>query len=143
MTQANLKWTFSINSTERLGVNPKSNLITYAVSGVATSPDGEDSHFIATNNLDPRYPERFKVNWNGSKARMPLATGHGIGGQLGGLQSIIACCFRANIDHVNSRSLDMPIEPIVDRGVHTPRSIGQIAEDVKLTTGLLADRQEI
>ena len=79
MTQANLKWTFSINSTERLGVNPKSNLITYAVSGVATSPDGEDSHFIATNNLDPRYPERFKVNWNGSKARMPLATGHGIG----------------------------------------------------------------
>ena len=78
MTQANLKWTFSINSTERLGVNPKSNLITYAVSGVATSPDGEDSHFIATNNLDTRYPDRFKVNWNGSKARMPEVVGFGI-----------------------------------------------------------------
>ena len=79
MAKADLKWTFSIENTERLGLNTKSGLITYAVSGVATSPDGEDSAFIATNNLDPRYPERFKVNWNGSKARMPLATGHGIG----------------------------------------------------------------
>ena len=82
MAKADLKWTFSISETERLGLNVKSGLITYAVSGIATSPDGEDSHFVATNNLDLRYPERFKVNWNGSKPRMPKATGHGIADEV-------------------------------------------------------------
>ena len=78
MAKANLKWTFSISGTEQLGAHPKSGLLTFAVSGVATSPDGEDSFFVATNNLDMRFPERFKVNWNGSKPRMPQPTGHGI-----------------------------------------------------------------
>lgn len=78
MPKANLKWTFAISGTEQLGVHPKSGLLTFAVSGVATSPDGEDSFFVATNNLDLRYPDRFKVNWNGSKPRMPQPTGHGI-----------------------------------------------------------------
>ena len=77
--KANLKWTFSIKETKELAVHPKSNLITWSVSGVATSPEGVDSFFLATNNLDPRYPDRFKVNWNGSKARMPVAVGTGLG----------------------------------------------------------------
>ena len=78
MAKANLKWTFSISGTEQLGVHPKSGLLTFAVSGVATSPEGADSFFVATNNLDLRYPDRFKVNWNGSKPRMPKPTGHGL-----------------------------------------------------------------
>ena len=78
MAKADLKWTFSIENTERLGLNAKSGLITYAVSGIATSPDGEDSAFIATNNLDQRYPERFKVNWAGNQPRMPKVVGYGL-----------------------------------------------------------------
>ena len=76
--KANLKWTFSIKETKELAVHPKSNLVTWSVSGVATSPEGVDSFFIATNNLDPRYPDRFKVNWNGKNPRMPKPTGHGV-----------------------------------------------------------------
>ena len=75
---ANLKYTFSIESTERLAVHPKSGLHTVIVSGVATNPDGVKLNFVATNNLDMRYADRFKVNWNGNKARMPEVVGHGI-----------------------------------------------------------------
>ena len=78
MAKANLKWTFSIKDTTQLGAHPKSGLLTWSVSGVATSPEGVDSFFIATNNLDPRYPDRFKVNWNGKNPRMPKPTGHGV-----------------------------------------------------------------
>ena len=80
--KANLKWTFSIKETKELAVHPKSNLITWSVSGVATSPEGDDSFFIATNNLDPRYPDRFKVNWNGKNPRMPKPTGHGVADEV-------------------------------------------------------------
>ena len=79
---ANLKYTFSIESTERLAVHPKSGLHTVIVSGVATNPDGVKFNFVATNNLDMRYADRFKVNWNGNKARMPEAVGHGIDDEI-------------------------------------------------------------
>ena len=82
MAKANLKWTFSIKETKELAVHPKSGLITWSVSGVATSPEGADSFFIATNNLDPRYPDRFKVNWNGKNPRMPKPTGHGVADEV-------------------------------------------------------------
>tara|TARA_R100000152_G_C6681714_1_gene115407 strand:+ start:196 stop:600 length:405 start_codon:yes stop_codon:yes gene_type:complete len=82
MAKANQKWTFSIKETKELEVHPKSGLITWSVSGVATSPEGADSFFIATNNLDPRYPDRFKVNWNGKNPRMPKPTGHGVADEV-------------------------------------------------------------
>ena len=75
---ANDKYDFNIETTERLAVHPKSGLHTVIVSGVATNPDGVKLNFVATNNLDMRYPDRFKVNWNGNKARMPEVVGHGI-----------------------------------------------------------------
>jgi len=76
--KANEKYIFDITSTEQLRVHPKSRLHTVIVSGVATNPDGVKLNFVATNNLDMRYPDRFKVNWNGNKARMPEVVGHGI-----------------------------------------------------------------
>ena len=79
MTTANSSYTFSIESTEVRGAHPKTGLATIAVQGVCTDKDGTEFNFVATNNLDQRYPERFKVNWNGSKARMPEVVGHGIG----------------------------------------------------------------
>ena len=75
---ANSSYTFAITSDEVLAPHPKSGLATIVVQGECTNPDGVSFNFIATNNLDQRYPERFKVNWNGSKARMPKAVGHGI-----------------------------------------------------------------
>ena len=75
---ANLKYTFSIESTEQLGIHPKSGLHTVIVSGVATNPDGVKLNFVATNNLDQRYPERFKVNWAGNQPRMPRVVGYGL-----------------------------------------------------------------
>ena len=78
MTTANLKYSFDITSSEALAAHPKSGLATVIVQGVCTNADGVSFDFVATNNLDQRYPERFKVNWNGSKARMPKAVGHGI-----------------------------------------------------------------
>lgn len=78
ITNANAQYDFSIENTERLAVHPKSGLHTVIVSGVATNPDGVKLNFVATNNLDMRYPDRFKVNWNGNKARMPQPVGHGI-----------------------------------------------------------------
>jgi len=78
----NATYTFSIESTERLAIHPKSGLHTVIVSGVATNPDGVKLNFVATNNLDMRYADRFKVNWNGNKARMPEAVGHGIDDEI-------------------------------------------------------------
>ena len=79
MTTANSTYTFSIESTEVRGAHPKTGLATIAVQGVCTDKDGTEYSFVATNNLDKRYADRFKVNWNGSKARMPEVVGHGIG----------------------------------------------------------------
>lgn len=79
-TSINNTYTFSITSDDVnfVGVHPKSGLQTISVQGSCTSPDGDVYDFVATNNLDMRYPDRFKVNWNGSKARMPEAAGHGL-----------------------------------------------------------------
>jgi len=76
---ANSSYSFSINSDDVtvLGAHPKSGLATVVIQGLCEDPDGNVFHFAARNNLDLRYPERFKVNWNGSKARMPVAAGHG------------------------------------------------------------------
>ncbi len=87
---ANGKYTFDITSSEALTAHPKSGLPTVVVEGVCTNPDGVSFNFIATNNLDQRYPERFKVNWNGSKARMPEVVGHGIGDDVRGGRAVSA-----------------------------------------------------
>ena len=78
-TTANSSYSFSIESTEVRGAHPKTGLATIAVQGVCIDKDGTEFNFVATNNLDKRYADRFKVNWNGSKARMPEVVGHGIG----------------------------------------------------------------
>ena len=76
---ANSSYEFEITSNEVLtGAHPKSGLLTAIVSGVCTNADGVSFDFIATNNLDQRYPERFKVNWNGSLPRLPKHVGHGL-----------------------------------------------------------------
>ena len=75
---ANSSYTFAITSDEVLAAHPKSGLPVIIVSGECTNADGVSFDFVATNNLDQRYPECFKVNWNGSKARMPEVVGHGI-----------------------------------------------------------------
>ena len=72
MSTANLRWSFSITNVRR------STIGLIAISGIARSPEGETHKFVATNGMDPRYPERFKVNWNGVNRRMPVPTGHGI-----------------------------------------------------------------
>ena len=58
------------------------------VSGICTNADGISFNFVATNNLDQRYPERFKVNWNGSKARMPEVVGFGIADDVRGTRKV-------------------------------------------------------
>jgi len=78
MTTANSSYDFEITSADALAAHPKSGLATVVISGVCTNADGISFDFVATNNLDQRYPERFKVNWNGSKARMPKVVGFGI-----------------------------------------------------------------
>jgi hypothetical protein len=75
---ANSKYSFDITDSEVLAPHPKSGLATVVVQGLCTNADGVSFDFIATNNLDQRYPERFKVNWNGSKARMPEVVGLGL-----------------------------------------------------------------
>ena len=87
-TTANARYTFEITSSEALAAHPKSGLSKVIVSGVCTNADGISFDFVATNNLDQRYPERFKVNWNGSKARMPEVVGHGIGDDVKGTRSV-------------------------------------------------------
>ena len=77
-TTANSSYDFEITSADALAAHPKSGLATVVISGVCTNADGISFDFVATNNLDQRYPERFKVNWNGSKARMPEVVGFGI-----------------------------------------------------------------
>ena len=78
MATANAKYQFDSTSSEALAPHPKSGLATVIVQGVCTNADGVSFDFVATNNLDQRYPERFKVNWNGNKARMPKVVGFGI-----------------------------------------------------------------
>jgi len=78
MATATSRYSFDITSTEELSAHPKSGLRTVVVSGICTNADGVSFNFVATNNLDMRYPERFKVNWNGKAARMPQVVGFGI-----------------------------------------------------------------
>ena len=81
--KVNSSYEFEITSQEVLsGAHPKSGLMTAVVQGTCTDKDGNVFDFIATNNLDNRYPERFKVNWNGSKARMPEVVGFGISDEV-------------------------------------------------------------
>jgi hypothetical protein len=79
MSTANLRWSFSITSVTT------SPLGTTAVSGIARSPDNSEHKFIASDNLDPRFPTRFKVNWNGMAPRMPRPVGHGV------KEEVLAC----------------------------------------------------
>jgi len=74
------KWDIQVTSVKQLGSKPSeiTGIFTYVVSGVATSEDGDVHHFAAQNNLDRRYADRFKVNWNGGAPRMPKEVGHGI-----------------------------------------------------------------
>ena len=85
---ANSSYTFAITSDEVLAAHPKSGLPVIVVEGECTNPDGLSFNFIATNNLDQRYPERFKVNWNGSKARMSEVVGFGIADEVRGSRSV-------------------------------------------------------
>ncbi len=75
---ANSRYMFEILNSDELAAHPKSGLKTVVVSGTCTNADGISFDFIATNNLDQRYPDRFKVNWNGKAARMPEVVGFGI-----------------------------------------------------------------
>jgi|TARA_Y100000310_G_C20554668_1_gene749914 hypothetical protein len=75
---ANSSYTFEITGSEVLATHPKSGLHTIVVEGICTNADGVSFDFLATNNLDMRYADRFKVNWNGNKARMPEVVGHGL-----------------------------------------------------------------
>ncbi len=80
MPVINNTYTFSIDSDDIkvMAIHPKSGLPTVSIQGSCTSPDGDEYDFVATNNLDMRYADRFKVNWNGNKARMPEVAGHGL-----------------------------------------------------------------
>ena len=78
MAVANSSYSFEITSTEKGSPNRRSGLRTFVISGICTDKDGQTFNFVATNNLDMRYPERFKVNWNGKQARMPKVVGHGV-----------------------------------------------------------------
>ena len=75
---ANSRYMFEILSSDELAAHPKSGLKTIVVSGSCTNADGISFDFIATNNLDQRYPERFKVNWAGNQPRMPRVVGYGL-----------------------------------------------------------------
>jgi len=88
MTVASSRYEFEITDTERQAPHPKSGLCTVVVSGICTNADGVSFDFIATNNLDMRYPERFKVNWNGNKARMPEVVGLGIAEDVRGARKV-------------------------------------------------------
>ena len=83
-TTANSRYMFEILGSELLAPHPKSGLVTVVVQGTCTNADGVSFDFIATNNLDQRYPERFKVNWNGKAARMPQVVGFGIADDVRG-----------------------------------------------------------
>jgi len=76
----NSKWDIEVKEIKQVGTEPSgiTGLMTYVVSGVATSVDGDVHFFAAQNNLDRRYADRFKVNWNGSRPRMPKEVGLGL-----------------------------------------------------------------
>ena len=84
MPVINNTYTFSIDADDIkvMAIHPKSGLPTVSIQGSCTSPDGDEYDFVATNNLDMRYADRFKVNWNGNKARMPEVAGHGLEDQV-------------------------------------------------------------
>jgi len=88
MATASARYTFEITGSEMLAAHPKSGLLMVVVEGICTNADGVSFDFIATNNLDQRYPERFKVNWNGSKARMPEVVGLGIADDVRGSRKV-------------------------------------------------------
>ena len=88
MATANSQYSFEISGSEVLAAHPKSGLATVVVEGTCTNPDGVSFDFIATNNLDQRYPDRFKVNWNGNKARMPEVVGFGIAEDVRGTRKV-------------------------------------------------------
>ena len=77
----NSSYSFSLDgdAVTVLPVNPKSGLPTIVIQGLCTDKDGNTFDFVASNNLDLRYADRFKVNWNGSKARMAEVVGLGLG----------------------------------------------------------------
>ena len=78
MAKVSNKWQMELSEINAVGHNIDTKLMTYAISGVAVAPEtGRRYNFVVTNNLDVRYPDRFKVNWNGSKARMPEVAGLG------------------------------------------------------------------
>jgi hypothetical protein len=61
--------------------NENSGIPTFLVAGFISDledPSSEPLPFIAGNNVDKRYPERFKVNWNGRDPRMPETTCTGL-----------------------------------------------------------------
>lgn len=82
MARLSNKWQMDLDNVELVGMDIRTKINTYAISGLATSPDGEVYNFVVTNNLDTRYPDRFKVNWAGSKPRMPEEVGVGIGDDI-------------------------------------------------------------
>lgn len=79
MAAVNGSYTFEIDgdTVKFLGPHPKSNLMTIVIQGLCTNPDGDTFDFVARNNLDMSYADRFKVNWNGNKPRLPEAAGVG------------------------------------------------------------------
>ncbi len=88
MATANARYAFEITDSEVLAPHPKSGLATVVIQGTCTNADGISFDFIATNNLDMRYPDRFKVNWNGNKARMPEVVGLGIAEDVRGSRKV-------------------------------------------------------
>jgi len=88
MATATSRYTFEITGSEVLAAHPKSGLSTIIVEGICTDNDGGSFDFVATNNLDQRYPDRFKVNWNGNKARMPEVVGFGIADDVRGSRKV-------------------------------------------------------
>ena len=79
MAKVSNKWQMELGEINQVGHDIRTKLMTYAISGVAIAPDtGRRYNFAVTNNLDVRYPDRFKVNWNGKEARMPKAVGTGV-----------------------------------------------------------------
>ena len=78
MATATGNYSFEILETITGPVNPKSRLPTITVVGNCTDKDDNTFGFVVANNVDSRYPERFKVNWNGTKPRMPVVVGFGL-----------------------------------------------------------------
>jgi|TARA_R110000765_G_scaffold374616_1_gene465177 hypothetical protein len=83
MAKVSNKWQMELSEINAVGHNIDTKLMTYAISGVAVAPEtGRRYNFVVTNNLDVRYPDRFKVNWNGKEARMPVQVGRGVSDEV-------------------------------------------------------------